>query len=507
MRNGSPSSRVPLGPRLSIFDLFWASASPYLALLVRDAPVLSNGGARDAVLYCFISLAFSLIAFVAFRVGDGMTRYFSVQDAMDVVKAVVFTELTTGTVVFALTRLEGIPRSTPLIHALILAAGLVAARTFGRVVETDSKGVGLQAEDFAEHIIMIGSNRLSSLYMKLLEACCPRQRRVIAVLESDPKLIGRAISGVRIVGSPEELQSVIHEFTVHGIHTDRVIVGGEPDLLSENALGEIQRVCDELEIPLDFVPQLIGLSALQAAQPQGAVEMRDIAARDFSLPTYFRFKRLFDIVAALALIVVLSPHFILVSALALLDVGRPVLFWQQRTGLRGRPFVLYKIRTLRAPFDWHGRPVPEEQRLSWVGRWLRKSRLDELPQLLNVLVGDMSLIGPRPLLLQDQPPNLTARLMVRPGITGWAQVNGGTLVTPIEKDKLDEWYIRNASLWLDLRIMLMTLQFIFGGERRSNQALVIARAMRNEPSNEWNRFTAAKPALQFVRRLRAPTAL
>src|SRR5262245_23929177 len=506
MRNGSPSSRVPLGHRLSIFDLFWASASPYLALLVRDAPVLSSDGARDAVLYCFISLAFSLIAFVAFRVGDGMTRYFSVQDAMDVVKAVVFTELTTGTVVFALTRLEGIPRSTPLIHALILAAGLVAARTFGRVVETDSKGVSLQAEDFAEHIIMIGSNRLSSLYMKLLEACCPCQRRVIAVIESDPKLIGRAISGVRIVGSPEELESVIREFTVHGIHTDRVIVGGEPDLLSENALGEIQRVCDELEIPLDFVPHLIGLNALQATKPQAAV-LRDIAAPDFSLPTYFRFKRVFDIVAALVLIVVLLPHLIVVSALALLDVGRPVLSWQQRTGLRGRPFVLYKIRTLRTPFDWHGRPVPEEQRLSWVGRWLRKSRLDELPQLLSVLVGDMSLIGPRPLLVQDQPPNLTARLMVRPGITGWAQVNGGTLVTPIEKDKLDEWYIRNASLWLDLRIMFMTIQFIFGGERRSNRALAIARAMRNEPSKEWKKFTTAKPALQSLRRARAPTAL
>src|SRR5262249_51692192 len=201
MRNGSPSSRAPLGPRLSIFDLFWAAASPYLALVVRDAPVLSSGSARDVVLYCFISLAFSLIAFVAFRVGDGMTRYFSVQDAMDVVKAVVFTELTTGTVVFALTRLDGIPRSTPLIHALILAAGLVAARTFGRVVETDGKDISRHTEDLAEHIIMIGSNRLSSLYMRLLEACTPAQRRIIAVLDNDPKLIGRAISGVRIVGT------------------------------------------------------------------------------------------------------------------------------------------------------------------------------------------------------------------------------------------------------------------------------------------------------------------
>jgi lipopolysaccharide/colanic/teichoic acid biosynthesis glycosyltransferase len=481
MRNGSPSSRVLFRPRLSIFDLFWAAASPYLALLLRDAPALGSGGARDAVLYCVISLAFSLIAFVAFRVSDTMTRYFSVQDAMDIVKAVVLAELATGTVVFALTRLDGIPRSTPLIHALILTAGLIAARMFRRVVERESSGAAdLETDDFSEHIIIIGSNLLSSLYMKLLEACSPGQRQVIAVLDSDPKSIGRSISGVRVVGSPEELQSVIDEFTVHGIHTHRVIVGGEPNILSESELGEIQRACAQLEIPLDFVPRLIGLSALRPATTQAAPEKRGVAPPDLPLPKYFKFKRLFDVVAALVLILILLPHLVLASTLALLDVGRPVLFWQQRIGMHGRRFVLYKIRTLRAPFDWHGRPVSEEQRLSWVGRWLRKSRLDELPQLLNVLVGDMSLIGPRPLLVQDQPPNLTVRLMVRPGITGWAQVNGGTLVTPIEKDKLDEWYIRNASLWLDLRIMFLTLRFIIWGERQSKRAMATAHAIKNE---------------------------
>jgi lipopolysaccharide/colanic/teichoic acid biosynthesis glycosyltransferase len=495
MRNGSPSSRVSFGLRLPIFDVFWASASPYLALLVRDAPILVHGNARDVALYCFISLTFSLIGFLAFRVGDAMAHSFSVQDAMDIAKAVAFTELMTGTVVFALTRLDGIPRSTPLIHALILAAGLVTARTLGRV-KTGGTDTGRPAEAFVEHVIMIGSNRLSSLYMKLLEACSPGERRVIAVLESNPKLIGRAISGVRIVGAPEELQSVIHEFTVHGVHTDRVIVGGEPDLLSDNVLKEVQRVCERLEIRLDFVPELIGLSAPPPGQTEAAVET---TTPDISLPRYFQFKRSVDVFLALLLMVVLSPLSILVSALALMDVGPPVLFWQQRMGLRGRPFVLHKIRTLRAPFDWHGRPVPEEQRLSWVGRLLRKRRLDELPQLLNVLVGDMSLVGPRPLLLQDQPPNLNVRLMVRPGITGWAQVNGGTLMTPIEKHKLDEWYIRNASLWLDLRIMFMTLKFIFGGEHRSKHALATARAMRDEP--DWRNFMAPKHSMQFLRRL------
>ena len=113
-----------------------------------------------------------------------------------------------------------------------------------------------------------------------------------------------------------------------------------------------------------------------------------------------------------------------------------------------------------------------------IGRLLRKTRLDELPQLFNVLVGDMSLIGPRPLLPHDQPTNPSVRLSARPGITGWAQVNGGNLVTVDEKGALDEWYIRNASLWLDLRIVGLTFLFLLTGERRSEQAVVDARAVQ-----------------------------
>jgi lipopolysaccharide/colanic/teichoic acid biosynthesis glycosyltransferase len=120
---------------------------------------------------------------------------------------------------------------------------------------------------------------------------------------------------------------------------------------------------------------------------------------------------------------------------------------------------------MQSPFDRLGESLPENQRLSAIGHLLRSTGLDELPQLLNVLVGEMSLVGPRPLLPEDQPANPTIRLMVRPGITGWAQVNGGKQVTSEEKDDLDEWYIRNASPWLDLRILLLTCRYIFVGNR------------------------------------------
>jgi lipopolysaccharide/colanic/teichoic acid biosynthesis glycosyltransferase len=119
---------------------------------------------------------------------------------------------------------------------------------------------------------------------------------------------------------------------------------------------------------------------------------------------------------------------------------------------------------MQSPYDRLGESLPEK-RLSTIGHLLRKTGLDELPQLLNVLVGEMSLVGPRPLLPEDQPDDPSIRLMVRPGITGWAQVNGGKQITNDEKGDLDEWYIRNASPWLDLRILLLTCRYVFIGNR------------------------------------------
>jgi lipopolysaccharide/colanic/teichoic acid biosynthesis glycosyltransferase len=241
---------------------------------------------------------------------------------------------------------------------------------------------------------------------------------------------------------------------------------------------------------LDFVPQLIGLSPLQASDG-GVVNVNDNRPPAINLPPYFKLKRLVDFFVALLGTIVLLPAFLVLSALVLIDVGSPVMFWQQRLGHGGRNFLLYKFRTLRSPFDWRGNPVPEEERLSWIGHLIRKSRLDELPQLFNVLVGDMSLIGPRPLLPTDQPSNPTVRLSVRPGITGWAQVNGGNLVSTAEKCALDEWYLRHASPWLDLTILWLTLRFLFTGERRSE--LAVAQATASQEANPLQNPPALAP--------------
>ena len=212
-----------------------------------------------------------------------------------------------------------------------------------------------------------------------------------------------------------------------------------------------------------------GAASASGAHAQVLAAAPALAAAARATSPYFRFKRLIDVVGSLVLLVLLLPLLIIGGVLVLLDVGPPVLFWQERQGWKGHFFLMYKFRTLRAPFDDDGKPILANRRPSRIGRFLRATRLDELPQLLNVLLGEMSLIGPRPLLPEDQPGNTSIRLAVRPGISGWAQVNGGKLVSKQEKQKLDEWYVRRASLWLDLRIALMTLAVVMMRSRLSPQ--------------------------------------
>jgi sugar transferase EpsL len=171
-------------------------------------------------------------------------------------------------------------------------------------------------------------------------------------------------------------------------------------------------------------------------------------------------KRTVDVGAAALGLIVLSPALLSVAAVIRLTMGRPAFFRQQRPGLRGRPFPLYKFRTMLDAFDRQGNPLPDALRLTGVGRFLRRTSLDELPELYNVLRGDMSLVGPRPLLMQyldRYTPEQSRRHDVKPGITGWAQINGRNAISWEEKFALDVWYVDNYSLLLDVRIAAVTL--------------------------------------------------
>lgn len=171
-------------------------------------------------------------------------------------------------------------------------------------------------------------------------------------------------------------------------------------------------------------------------------------------------KRLLDGSTAVILLLVLSPVLLLTCVVIGLKLGHPILFRQQRPGLNAQPFTMIKFRTMRNATALDGSLLPDAQRLTRLGRFLRATSIDELPELWNVLCGHMSLVGPRPWLMEYLPhytPEQMRRHEVRPGITGWAQVNGRNTASWEERLRLDQWYVEHWSLWLDLRILLRTI--------------------------------------------------
>lgn len=172
-------------------------------------------------------------------------------------------------------------------------------------------------------------------------------------------------------------------------------------------------------------------------------------------------KRALDVLGAALGLIVFFPILIAISLIVWHGMGSPVFFWQTRPGRHGKPFQMVKFRTMRAAIDADGRQLPDSERLTKLGRFLRSSSLDELPELWNVLKGEMSLVGPRPLLMEYLPlysREQARRHEVRPGITGWAQVNGRNAISWHEKFELDVWYVDNRSLWLDLKIVWLTMR-------------------------------------------------
>ena len=173
-----------------------------------------------------------------------------------------------------------------------------------------------------------------------------------------------------------------------------------------------------------------------------------------------KLKRLIDIFGSLIGLALSSPIIIVISIIIYFTMGRPIFFKQVRPGLKGKPFVIYKFRTMLDLRDEKGNLLPDEKRLTTIGKFLRSTTSDELPEFWNVLKGDMSLVGPRPLLMEyldRYTPEQARRHNVKPGMTGWAQINGRNAISWEEKFKLDVWYVDNWNIFLDLKIILLTI--------------------------------------------------
>lgn len=175
-------------------------------------------------------------------------------------------------------------------------------------------------------------------------------------------------------------------------------------------------------------------------------------------------KRIFDLFVAFFALLILAPVLLVIAYLVKSKLGQPIFFRQVRPGKNGVPFEMVKFRTMRDALDENGEPLPDKERMTPFGTFLRSSSLDELPELWNVIKGDMSLVGPRPLLIEYLPlynPRQYRRHEVRPGVTGWAQINGRNALGWEDKFELDVWYVEKQSFWLDIKILFLTVKKVF----------------------------------------------
>jgi lipopolysaccharide/colanic/teichoic acid biosynthesis glycosyltransferase len=393
---------------------------------------------------------------------------------------------------FTVNRLDGVARSLPVLQGMLIVATLVAARAafrfwFARRTRIPSNG-RIEGH-LRETVLVAGVNTVSELFLQCVQELSSHRTEVAGVLAEEPTMRGRVVQQKPVLGTVQEVQSILQSLEVHGVGVNRIVVAVPPDQLSHRALEALLEVEKSSDIAVQFLSERLGLegpSRIPSAHSDGERSMAHgqrtlaLAGATYRVnsveKSFGTLKRMIDCSVAAFFIIILAPFSALVALVVALDIGFPLIFWQQRPGLFGRPFKLYKFRTMCAAHDKHLRPVPDDRRSSVVGRVLRRTRLDELPQLYNVLVGDMSLVGPRPLLPRDQSLDYAARLSVRPGITGWAQVNGGRVISDTDKWILDIWYVQNMSLVLDLRIILRTVKMVLFGDRINIEAVDEARS-------------------------------
>ena len=395
---------------------------------------------------------------------------------------------------FVVDRLQGVPRSLPLLQFFLMTTTMCMARFVAKLrFQARSRRVVLANRPESvvpavaqQGVLIVGLSLLTDVYLHSIREFAPDYIKVIGLLGRQDRHTGRVMHGIQILGTPEQVVDVLRDQDVHGVRIDRIVVAVPFESLSPAARAALLDVERTSDTSLEFVAESLGLqrpapraiSVPETPQSDGCdtsgvmlskAEQAIIAQR-----AYWSVKRTIDFAAAAVLIITGLPLVILVGLIVAIDLGLPTVFWQQRPGVGGDPFRLYKFRTMIAAHDKHGRRVPDDQRSSAVGHMLRRTRLDELPQLYNILIGDMSFVGPRPLLPVDQPSGSNPRLLVRPGLTGWAQVNGGRVISMLDKTALDMWYLRHASLRLDLRILLRTVVMVLRGERRDEGAILKA---------------------------------
>jgi lipopolysaccharide/colanic/teichoic acid biosynthesis glycosyltransferase len=465
-------------------DLFWVALSPFAALFIRDNFAPREAALTAAILYACIGVAVAAIVFPVAGLNRALWRYTSLGELVRLLLAVTVTVLLALLATFAHTRLLDISRSLPLLQWFFLVAAMTGTRLAIRVYRERSAVTGQQfvSGGDTKQVLIVGVNRLAEVYLRAIAEFGAHEFSVVGFLANGTDMHGRLLRSYKVLGLPEDLLKVTQQLEVHGTWLDRIVVAEDLKRLSPGAQQALLNFERSSDVKVVWLPELLGFGStsdevIRLATVKGSSENEGptlpLPGRRYRYP-----KRLLDLFAAGVLLVITAPLFVAITFLIAIDVGLPVVFWQNRPGRFGRPFKLYKFRTMRAAHDEQGDRIPDQDRVSKFGALVRLSRLDEFPQLYNILVGEMSFVGPRPLLVTDHESGTQDRLLVRPGLTGWAQVNGGRKLDPEDKAALDIWYVAHLSLNLDFRIALRTVLLLFSGERINHEAVRAAREAR-----------------------------
>jgi lipopolysaccharide/colanic/teichoic acid biosynthesis glycosyltransferase len=495
---------MPRSLVLLLTDLCLIAISTFAAFEIRENFDFPVDRMISALPHFWLSLVLSVPVLMAFGVSRSIWRLSVLSDYVRIAGAAVLIVMLATILGFLINRLEGVARSFPVLQAMMMVFAMVGTRVVARqwflmrnrASVAAASPVGMASPDT---VLVVGINQIAELYLLSVAEFAAHRTAIAGLIGRSDRHSGRLVQQQKVLGTPEDLPNVLRDLEIHGVFVNRIVITVTFESLSADAKAALLEVENSSEIRLDFFAERLfftdhnpSLKGGDTPRPvrgllppsKGVAPPNNGAALSFSKleiqrlkrPVYFFAKRTFDIVISLLLIIMTLPLMALVAFAVAVDVGVPTVFWQQRPGRFGIPFKVFKFRTMRAAHDTSGNRVPDAERSAAIGASLRRYRLDELPQLWHIMCGTMSFVGPRPLLPIDQSPAHNARLLVRPGLTGWAQVNGGREVSADDKAALDIWYVRNASMLLDLKVLARTVPMIIRGERIDHASIDLARS-------------------------------
>lgn len=468
-------------PRLGllILDVSLVGVGSLLALALRENFDLTRDRLLEFLPYFTATVAVAFLIFAIGGITRAIWRFSSQPEYLKITATLILVIIGAVLITFAYNRLDGVARSLPLIQCLVCVALLIGARVLHKIAH-DGRQIRKASAGFLRHtdaepvstLLVVGISKLAETYLQAITELAPGRIVIAGVVGRTDRHVGRLVATHPVLGELRDIDDILNDLEVHGIAIDKIVVATSFDALTAVDRATLLTLERSRNITVQFLAEHLGLDLKPQATPyrpncrsELSFEIPPLELREIGKRRYWKVKRAIDAIVAFAALVIFSPFIVIVAFVVAATVGFPVIFWQQRPGLGGTPFRLYKFRTMKAAHTFDGRRLSDDERLSSIGTLMRRVRMDEWPQLFNIMRGDMSIIGPRPLLPCDQSEAYRARLLVRPGLTGWAQVVGGRTISPEDKAALDVWYVRNASLRLDLEIAARTIPMVLFGER------------------------------------------